>query len=59
MEKETDQWLSGKASATETIDSGSIPGQVKLKTKKIGIYRELSNWRLEKLVFAESFQTKD
>ena len=27
-----------KASATKTIDSGSIPGRVKLKTIKIGIH---------------------
>ena len=27
-----------RASATETIDSGLIPGRVKLKTKKIGIH---------------------
>ena len=35
------QLISGrvdKASATETVDSGSIPGRVKPKTIKIGIH---------------------
>ena len=33
-----------KTSDIETIDSGSIPGQVKPKTKKIGIHSFLA-WR--------------
>ena len=33
-----------RASATETVDSSSIPGQVKLKTLKIGIY-SFPAWR--------------
>ena len=37
----TDQWSSGRvnrASTTETVEPGSIPGPVKPNTLKIGIY---------------------
>ena len=40
----TDQWSSGWASATEAVDSGSIPGRVKPKTIKIGIH-SFPAWR--------------
>ena len=33
-----DQAISGRASATEAVDSDSIPGRVKPKTIKIGIH---------------------
>ena len=33
-----------RASATEAVDSGSIPGQVKPNTTKIGIY-SFPEWR--------------
>ena len=31
------QWISGRVSATEAVDPGSIPCRVKPKTIKIGI----------------------
>ena len=34
----TDQWSRGRASATEMVDLGSIPGQVKPKTIQIDIH---------------------
>ena len=38
-QKLTDQWSSGyRASTTEAVDTGSIPGRVKPKTIKIGIH---------------------
>ena len=33
-----------KASATETVNSGSIPGQIKAKTMKIGIHSLYREW---------------
>ena len=39
----TDQWSSGLSVATETADSGSIPGRVKPKTIKIDIH-SFSAW---------------
>ena len=34
-----------RASATEAVDSGSIPGRVKPKTLKIGIHSSFPTWR--------------